>query len=315
MFTFGIHTRAQYLGLGEKRRCSGARVAYNLLRVGEPPTADEIQAFEDICFTLFTSNGTSRTTFRNRFKDVDQAVMQWLKRSFDTAAPLYVQDRAVSNGLTSFEWAQSLYPVFPAAELEASDLLLEFVELSLDDGSIYIAEPDGTPLQYIKRPFVVGVHHPESRRYPLHRWVAARARKRFARLNLPAKWTEGTGGAGYRVTRFSCIHPQAQALLKSNPHFQFRKRSVFECTPDSCHVIRTMNILNPAYFSQEQLIEGVRAVFGSLKEGGIWILGRTLEEDFTNHVSFLCRRAGGWEVLERIGKGSQIEELAMSHAR
>jgi hypothetical protein len=102
MFTFGICTRTQYLARGDKWRFSAARVAYNLLRVGENPTPEEIRTFEDICFTLRTSNGTFRTTFRNRFQDVDMESMPLIERAFGGAAPLYVQDRAVSSGLTSF---------------------------------------------------------------------------------------------------------------------------------------------------------------------------------------------------------------------
>src|ERR1700733_5382553 len=125
MFTFGIHTLAQYQSMGEERRFSGARVAYNLLRVGENPTPEEVRVFEDICITLQTSNGTFRTTFRNRFLDVDAAATRWIERSHNAASVIRVQDRAASSGLTSAEWVRSLYEHFPAVEFEASDLLAE----------------------------------------------------------------------------------------------------------------------------------------------------------------------------------------------
>ena len=72
-----------------------------------------------------------------------------------------------------------------------------------------------------------------------------------------------------------------------------------------------MNIFNRSYFSTQQLSDGVDAAFQSIKPGGIWILGRTLEEDLSNHVTFLRRLDQRWEVLERIGKGSEIEDLAL----
>jgi hypothetical protein len=315
MFSLGITTREQYQEAGENRRMSGVRAAYNLLRVGENPTAEEIRTFEDISFTLRTSNGTTRTTFRQRFQDVDAAAIRLLEGVFRPELPLSVQDRAVSNALTSCEFAQRLYERFPALEFEASDLLLELLELSLDSGEVYIVEPNGTALQYIRPPFVVGVHHPEARRNPLLCWVAARARKRFAKLSLPRNWMDTASGPGYRVARISCMHPEAHTLSRTRPTFRFCLRSVFDCTRDACHVIRTMNIFNLAYFPQERLLEGTRAVFDSLKSGGIWIVGRTREDDFTNHVSFLRRGAGGWQVLERVGKGWDLEELAVSHIR
>jgi hypothetical protein len=71
-----------------------------------------------------------------------------------------------------------------------------------------------------------------------------------------------------------------------------------------------MNILSLSYFSREQLMEAKQVMFDSLAVGGLWIAGRTLEEDFTNHVTFFRRREHGWEVLGRIGRGSELENLA-----
>ena len=190
------------------------------------------------------------------------------------------------------------------------------------DGEVYIAERSGTPLQYIKAPFVVPLYHQEARRYPWNRWVARRARRRFDNLNLPAGWsaTQSTEpqripsqhGRDLRVRYIPYIHPEAVALTRKNPNFRFCERSVFDATPGTCHVLRTMNIFNRDYFSEQQLTEGVSAAFQSLQPGGLWIVGRTLEEDFTNHATFFRRNEKGFEVLERIGSGSEMEALALS---
>jgi hypothetical protein len=321
MVKFGIITREQYLRLDQRqRRFSGAHVAYNLLNVGEHPSAEQIRIFEDVSFTLRTSNGTFRTTFRNRFEDVDRVALQWLGKFYSPGSSILVQDRAVSHGLTSKEFAERIFEHFPDAVFEASDLLLGLVELSVD-GAVYIAERNGTPLQYIKAPFVVPLYHRESRRYPWNRWVARRARRRFDRLNLPAGWsaTQSTQpqnipsrhGPGLQVRYIPYMHPEAVALTRRNPNFRFCERSVFDATPGTCHVLRTMNIFNRDYFSEQQLTEGVSAAFLSLQPGGLWIVGRTLMEDHTNHATFFRRRESGWEVLERIGSGSEVEDLAL----
>jgi hypothetical protein len=190
-------------------------------------------------------------------------------------------------------------------------VLLDLVELSLPDGSAYIVEPDGTPLQYIRAPFVVPVYHQESRRYPVNRWLAARARRRFERLRLSSDWMH-TGVDGCHIRRIPCVHPEVRRLAREDPSFTFRQRSVFDRTPGACDVLRTMNIFNKAYFSAVQLTEGAAVAFESLRPGGMWIVGRTLEADFTNHVTFFRRKDNGWEVLERIGQGSEIEDLALS---
>jgi len=321
MVKFGITTQQQYLRLNQRqRRFSGAHVAYNLLSVGEQPSPEQISIFEDVSFTLRTSNGTFRTTFRNRFEDVDKVAVRLIGETYSPGSSFQVQDRAVSHGLTSKEFAERVFEHFPNAAFEASDLVLGLVELTVD-GETFIAERNGTPLQYIKAPFVVPLYHQDAKRYPWNRWVARRARRRFDNLNLPPGWsaTQSTDtqrvpsqhGQDVQVRYIPFIHPEAVALTRKNPNFRFCERSVFDATARTCHVLRTMNIFNRDYFSEQQLTEGASAAFQSLQPGGLWIVGRTLEDQVTNHATFFRRGEQNFEVLERIGNGSEIEPLAL----
>jgi hypothetical protein len=307
MLRFGVCTQNQFIATGERRRFLGSRVSYTLLKVGENPTKEQIRIFEDISFTLRTSNGTCRTTFRNRLRDVDAAAKAILERLYPSNTELLVEDRAVSHGLTSLEWAQQLFQAFPHSQFEASDKLLYLIQLSLASGGTYILEPEGQPLQYIKPPFVVSLSHKEPSLLPFNRLIAAQARRRLRHLLLPDGWMESGGGDGYQVSEIKCVHPEALAFNRTNPRFQLRTRSVFDVTPYSVHALRTMNILNKDYFSDSELREGSEAAFRSLKLGGVWIVGRTLESDFSNHATILQKQENGWGILARIGDGSEME--------
>ncbi len=309
MFRFGIYTRDQYYRARARKPLLRSGISYGLLDFGDDPTDQDIRAFEEINSTIQQSNGTFRKTFRHRFDDVDAATVKILKALHRADAELRVQDRAASDCLTSSECAERLFHHFPFTHFEASDALLHLLRLSLVSGETYIVEPNGKPLQYIKPPFVVALSSREAFRYPLNHLVAARAKWRFRRLALPENWMQSQGGEGYRVGRICCIHPEARSLGKRDPRFRICLRSVVEATP-GVDVLRTMNILNKDYFSAEQLTEGARMAFQSIKPGGIWIVGRTLEEDLSNHVTFLKRQEKGWEVIERIGRGSEMEEFA-----
>jgi hypothetical protein len=312
MLRFGIYTEEQYQRAGPQRRDLGAQVAYSLLDVGNDPSDERISMFEDLCFRLRTSNGTFRTSFPQRFVDLDAAALQWMGELFAPEAPIQIQDRAASHCLTSHDWTQRIFATYSQAEFEASDLVLCLYELSLASGETYIVEPGGEPLQYIRPPFVLSVRHREPRRYPLNLWLGVRARKRFARLALPQGWMQSDAGPGYRVRRISCVHPRAAALAAGDPRFRVRTRSVFEITPQACDVLRTMNILNRAYFTEDELASAANAVFESVRVSGLWIVGRTLEEDFSNHATFFLRREDAWQVLGHIGNGSEIEQLALA---
>ncbi len=310
MVKFGFCTTEQYERAGERRRRSGAHAAYSLLDVGDDPSEEQTRAFEDISFTLRTSNGTFRTTFRQRFRDVDAAALRWMEKFYAADSPIEIQDRAVSHGLTSLEWAEQVFQKFPQARFEASDILVELIELSRD-GEAYIVETGGWPLQYVHAPFAVSLAHPEPRRYPVNRLVALRARKRFAKLDLGKNWMETAQERGWRIRRISCVHPLARQLSRRNENFQFRLKDVFDQS-GNCDVLRTMNIFSRFYFLPKDLARGAGAVFHSLRPGGIWVAGRTWEHDFSNHVSLLRRSERGWEVLERIGNGWELESAALS---
>jgi len=310
---FGIYSERQYKRAGPRRRDLGAQVAYTLLDVGTDPTDERVAMFEDVCFRLRTSNGTFRTSFAQRFVDLDAASLRWMAQLFAPEAAIAIQDRAASHCLTSHDFAQRLFAAYPHADFEASDLFLCLYELSLTNGDIYIVEPSGQPLQYIRPPFVLSAYHREPRRYPVNLWLGARARKRFARLALPVGWKQSTGGPGYRVRAISCIHPRAAGLASRDPRFHVRTRSVFDVTPQACDVLRTMNILNRAYFEEQQLKTAVRAAFDSVRAGGLWIVGRTWEDDFSNHATFFRRGNDSWQILGRIGEGSELEPLVLAH--
>jgi hypothetical protein len=309
---FGIYSERQYQRAGPRRRDLGAQVAYTLLDVGSDPSDDRVAMFEDVCFRLRTSNGTFRTSFAQRFVDLDTAALRWMGELFAPGDEIRIQDRAASHCLTSHDFAQRLFAAYPQAEFEASDLFLCLYELSLPGGEKYIVEPNGQPLQYIRPPFVLSTCHREPRRYPVNLWLGVRARKRFARLALPEGWMQSSGGPGYRVRPVPCVHPRAAALAAHNPRFRLRTRSVFEVTPQSCHVLRTMNILNRAYFAEGQLETAANAAFESVRTGGLWIVGRTWEDDFSNHATFFLRGRDAWRILGRVGEGSELEQLVLA---
>ena len=307
MVRFGIWTEEQYRKQGADRRYSAARVAFNLSCLPEHPDPEQVRMFEDISFTLQTTNGIFRTTFRNRFADVNEAAGQWLESRYPSQTAIRAEDRAVSHALTSAEWLLDLRKRFPACHLAASDILLELFELRTPSGEVFIVEPSGEPLQYIRPPFVVPLKNKESIRYPVNHLVAAWGRRSFARLKLQPGFLNRPP-AGFSVRPISCVHPEARALERSGM-LTCEIRSVFDTTSAPVHAVRTMNIFNRSYFSDDRLREGIRAVWQSLNPGGLWIVGRTMEDDFRNHATLYERTSEGWQLIQRLGRGSEVDPL------
>lgn len=295
------------------------RVSLQLLRTSLPASAAELGVFQYLVTYLRLRSGVYRTTYGGRLKDVDEVVNALLAKRFASDSAIDVHDWAASDCLTSAEWAVSLFQLFPRASLTASDLLLFLVEATLADGSLLITEPDGHPLQYVRRPFVIRLEPPEPRLMLVNRLIGWRALARAAKLQLaiPAAWLESEEEELVTDTvtlrKLPLTHPEARLLEADEPRFSMCLHSGFEPLQKPVDVIRTMNFLNRAYFPAARLIEGMQAVWKSLHTGGCWIVGRTEEtQPARNDVTIFERLDRGYRVVERIGTGSEIEDLVLN---
>lgn len=282
--------------------------------------------FECLMRHVQLPNGVYRTTFRNRFRNLDPLVNEILLPNFSMNQELIVEDWAASACLTSCEWAATLLPRFPHLRFTASDLVLFLVEVEdKSSGAIFIASHDGQLLQYIRSPYVVRITPPESWQAPVNRLLFNSAVRRWRELGgiwpLPEAWLDfrcedELEREGCLIRKLPLIHPQALWLARREPRFSVRSQSIFETAPTQCHVIRSMNILNRAYFSEKQLAQATRSIVESLLPGGIWILGRTISDELSTHdVSILRKHASGdLEILHRVGAGAEVESIALDMA-
>lgn len=317
MFRTGIWTVEQFLRSANESRRRPKTVSIRLLDVPDNAGAEDIRVFEAISCILRTSNGTYRTTYPNRFSDLDAVAAVQIRRFFAADTAFEVQDRAASNCLTSAEWAETLLPFFKNILLTASDLLIFLIEAKLPSGETFILEPTGEPLQYIRPPFVLKLAGAESRWDIANRLLRSQSQRKIRGLRIPPEWLSGSDRSELSVPpwslrRISFTHPRARSLARSDPRFQIAAASVFDSTPDVCQVLRTVNILNRSYFAEEKIREGIRAALLSLTENGIWIVGRTVgESNMTNHATIFRKRNNTFEVLDRVGEGWEFESWAL----
>src|SRR5215467_11446881 len=68
------------------------RVSLQLLRTGLPASPRELTVFETLMTGLRLSGGVYRTTYRERFRDLDAAVNRILAARYAADAPLVVHD-------------------------------------------------------------------------------------------------------------------------------------------------------------------------------------------------------------------------------
>lgn len=315
MFEFGIWSPEQYARrAGDLHLLREGRVSYQLLRTSQPARPEEVERFERLMHQVRMPGGIYRATSIDRFLGLDQFLTDALGRRFERAAALDVQDWAASDCSTSSRWFPLLDAAFPAARLTASDLNLYLIEMRLAGRRTYIFDSAGVPLQYVRPPFVIRLNQAEPRRLLGNRYLQARARARLARFPFEAATIAFDEAGTFR--KIPIVHPAAEALRLSRPAFRIERHSIFEPLAQGCDVVRTMNIFNRAYFDDVRILQGARAVWESLKPAGIWIVGRTIQDNpAVHHVSILERTAEGFAVVERYGEKSEVEELVAGAGR
>lgn len=313
MFKLGVYRLDQYqdgapvsLAAALRTHLSRNRISFQLFRTPVPASPKQIALFERAMRLVRLSSGVYRTTYRGRFRELDAFVNSILAKELDPSVSLCIEDWAASDCLTSLEWANSLWAVFPGAKLTASDSTLYVIEAALPDGQAFIIEANGEPLQYIRPPFVIRMNPPEPKALVVNWLLAWYARRRLKTLQsqwtIAPEWLDTEQRDDWQQPPFvfrkiPLIHPDAQAMRRSNSRFDIRKHSIFEAAPHPCHAIRTMNILNLAYLPTDHLLESIDAVWRSLLPGGIWIVGRTIENSGAHHVSIFSNRmadSGCW---------------------
>ena len=306
-----------------RRLFTPPRVSLRNLRVPIPPSLADVTQFESIIHELGQNNGVFRTTFRRRFANLDPWANTQLRAHFPSASTLTVADWAASDCLTSAEWAESLFSHFSQANLCASDIALSLLEIIVPGQGTFIAEESGHALQFFPESLffsstILQLHPLESNRRPWRHWPAQHALRRFHILwnTLPPEAFQPpawTNASGVRLLRLPLIHPEAEALHRSDPRFSVAEHSAFVPLQIPVDVIRSMNIFNQSYFPPERLATGARAVWHSLRTGGIWIVGRTVQPNPPIHeVSLFARTDSGFTLLSRIGPGSEIESLVLA---
>jgi hypothetical protein len=300
-------------------------VAANMLTANPPASAEELDRFERIMMQLRLSNGTVRTTVHNRLAAVDEKVGSILPSVFPVNTPLLVEDWAVSSGITAAEWFRSLQRIYPDVTFTASDRTLYLVEARRQkERDVFIVEPGGDPIQYIRAPFVVSLTEMQDPIYFINRAVQRRAMRAWGQVaedfRVPPEWDNLNGGwqtiylDPFVLRRLPLIHPQVMQMR--GERFRMKQHSVFTPLPHPVHVIRTMNILNRSYFTEAQLRSAAEAIWQSLQPGGLWIVGRTVTDNPPQHeVTVLQNTPCGWEKVFRMGKGSEVESLVESLMR
>lgn len=262
------------------------------------------------------SNRAPKRTESGRFEAFDALLLETLGER-GPGPPLAVHDMGVSDGRTAVELYEKLRPL-GVAEFVASDWYpaLHLVQHRRRGWSVAFDE-DGHAVQYAGFGFVLSPPEPDRLLlYPLNRllhlvfdrFLRPRAAAALSGLDLAELGTlEEREHGAFRFSRIPLVCRECLDLMEQDDAFRYERHDVREPCARRFHVIRAMNVVNHLSASDQR--RALRALHGSLEEGGLLALGRSRDPSGETLGSIFERRDGALHRVRTLHGGSEHDEL------
>jgi hypothetical protein len=264
--------------------------------------------------SLVVGSGAFKRTENRRFEELDGAILG-LVRAIERAAdePLRVHDMGASDGRTSAELYAKLRSI-GAVDFTASDLYRTVHVVEPEDRSWWVAfDEDRQPIQYGRWGVVISPFLPDHLLlYPINRLIARwleytvvpRATKCIAEMDLDAiADLNGVRVGGHRVSNIALVSRGCRDLMRRDSGFRFTRHDVRQRSSSKYHLIRVLNVLNHVEVNGQ--VEAIQNCYDALLEGGILVIGRSIDPGGNTSASIWRREHGGFELIRDLHGGSE----------
>jgi hypothetical protein len=242
------------------------------------------------------ANRTYKKTSSGRLRDLD-AILIRLAQARGWQSPS-VLDVGVSSGVTTREMVLAMQEAGLKADVLGTDIAIKATIVDLRPGLRALVDARGNPLQY--ELLGIGMRAWNRRLDTLTGYgLLTRVIRRLA-TNLPKTGRQAVTLISRRAGAGDAMPEIVEDdLALRNPSFEGR----FD-------IVRAANILNRGYFEPDKL----RAMVHNVKSyargpGALIAILRTLEDGVNNGTIFELAPDRSLVALERVGKGSEIEDI------
>ena len=282
----------------------------------DPTIQEELE--REFFATIRQCNGTYKYTYANRLDDLNSLVAGLLP----PPRPVRLMDVAVSSGITTLDWVNSLDRFGIQYTMTAGDLNFCAYLLSLGRHLNVLVDSSGYPLQYDI--FGRAVPNPPPRRkLPVYLpWIllfrlALTARFEHCRRSDSRGVEHDHAGSWIKCRPVTLASPG----LVGNDRIELIEDDILNnrTIRNRYHVIRAANILNRSYFDEPMLVAILANLRQRLVEGGLLVVCSTTGDYDKNPLArisndatvFTLRVDNRFEVAGRLGMGSVLEDLVL----
>ena len=262
-------------------------------------------------YSIKLKNGIRKYTYPHRLDDLNDLV----NRLLPPDRPLKVMDVAVSSGVNTLEWANSLRRAGIDCHMMAGDINVNAFLVSIGRHLHVLVDGAGYPLQFDV--FGKAIQNPPGRRKLALYFLPISLIKMalFMRFHGMRKACSEMADRRY-ASKFG-INCRQVALVSS----KLQRSSDINVIEDDIlsnaglrnqfHVLRAANILNRKYFDDDTLVAMLINLRARLTRGGLLIVCLTDERGRNDATVFMLNKAGRFDVVARLGGGSEIEGLVL----
>jgi hypothetical protein len=259
---------------------------------------------EDLEREFFSSiklkNGVYKYTYSNRLDDLNAVVEPLLP----PARPLQLMDVAISSGISTLEWMESLERAGIEHHMTAGDLTLNNYLVSVGRHLHVLVDKTGYPLQFDV--WGRAIPNPPGKRrlaiYFLPLMLLKIALRRWSTAMRPNSLISHRHVAlvSPRLRR-----PKNLRLIEDDI---LNNAGLSRCY----HVIRAANILHREYFDDPTIEKIIANLRSRLADGGLLIICKTEDPPLGNMASvYRLTRERRFEIVARIGGGSELDDLML----
>ncbi len=276
--------------------------------LSEQPNLDKLREDEYAFFSsIKLENGTTKTTDRNRMRDVDR----WFYEFLPKTEVQKILDVGISSGITTVELCELLDAKNTPYLVSAMDSDLTAYLLILGGDRSVLVDKRGNPIHFEMNGKGFGYVKGTNLKHRIERALLKFKTKMLVNFRLKNNFDRPKNIAEKNGLEVRAINLVCREITE-NPRIKLLEESVFaENAAEKYGVIRAANILNKGYFSDAQLLEAVRKLANRLERDGFLLVCRTNAEGQNNASLFRLNRENEFEITGRFGEGSEIENIVL----
>jgi hypothetical protein len=237
--------------------------------------------------SIIMPNKTSKQTGFNRFKELDNIILESLKH-FDKYKIL---DVGISNGITTCELRDMLISNKKKFSLYATD---KYPNIFYVKNHFFTAFLDN---QYNVKSIYSGFFYLSD--YLSWKYFISKILFKLLRHSIRVEKN--------KTLKINLFYSEFEQLINSND-IKFFEHDIIEPFPQtSFEFVRIMNLLNLNYFSKEFIKIALNNIKLAMKDNGILLIGRTING--SNHASLYKFKESKFVLLHKVNSGSEIHNL------